>query len=345
MAKRSKSKRQSNGTIRKADLAQILRAIETMKDGDTPGPLAAAAALRASERARNQALRRKVGALLVNKAEIGNAEALIAQYNKESAALRRKETAAARKLFLSSSKRLRAHTVSPLEAATSAHFTEFGGRSATVLLQPIATVARPTGMLWDTQALGATGLAKIYFSDDRQGSDTLTLEFWYTWVNAAADQVRVDVNCPVAFSGECSTHADIGLFFGGESGMQIDVMLDTYEWWKAGHPKAFPTYTSDTRQMLLNERTEAGGVWGDNAQEIYQIGQYQRLRYGTLVVPPGGRVMTRVTVQLYYDISGRGGFLGGGYVSFDFASKPTYAIIPTMMLQVTSLIPPLDPNP
>jgi hypothetical protein len=343
MAKRRKSQAHSSGTIRNTDLAKILRAIKAMKDRDTPGPLAATAALRIKERARNRALRRKVGALLVNKAEIGKAEALIAQYNKDSAALFRKQAVAARKSFLSSRKRPRARIVSPLEAANSAQLTGFGDR-AIVLLQPIATVARPTGMLWDTQALGTTGLAKIYFSDDQQGSHTPTLEFWYTWGKSSTDEVRVNVNCPVQFSGECSTYADIGLFFGGESGIEIDVLLDIYEWWKTGHPQANSS-TFDTRQMLLNERASTGGVWGDNVQKTYPVGEYKRLRYNSLAVPPGGRVMTRLKVQFYYDISGSGGWLGGGLIAFDFASKPTYAIIPTMMLEVISLKPPLDPNP
>ena len=255
-------------------------------------------------------------------AELRKAEQLIAQHNKESAALFRKEPAAARKSFLSSRKGPRARIVSPLEAATSAQLTGLGYRSVYVRLQPIAIVARPTGMLWDTQALGTTGLAKIYFSDDRPGTDTLNLEFWYTWVNLATDEVRVNVSCPVAFSGVCRTHADIGLFSGGESGIQIDVLLDVYEWWKAGHPQARNSVTCDTRQMVLNMRASAGGVWGDNVQ-----------------------VMTRVKVKPFYDISGTGGWLGGGYISIDFASEPTYAIIPTMTLEVINVIPPLDPNP
>lgn len=343
MAKRRTS--QAPGTIRKTDLAEILRAIKAMKDGDTIGPLGASAALAARDRTRNRALRRKVGALLVNKAEIGAAEALIAQYNKESAERFRKGTVAARKSFVSARKKPRARVPSPLEAATSAQLTELGDRSATVQLQPIATVARPSGMLWDTQALGATGLAKTYFSDDQQGSQTIILEFWYTWVNSTTEEVRVNVNCPVGFSGVCYAHADIGLFFGGESGFEIDVLLDVYEWWKVGHPEAQHSSVFDTRQMLINERAAAGGVWGDNVAESYPVGEYKRLRYDGLAVPPGGRVVTRVKVQFYYDISGSGGFLGGGYIAFDFASKPTYAIIPTMMLEVKKLLPPLDPNP
>jgi hypothetical protein len=349
MAKRRTSQAPPPGTIRKTDLAKILREIQVISDADTPAPLAAAGAPRPGERARNRALRRKVGGLLVKKAEIKKAEALIAQYNKDSAARFRKETVAARTSFLSSRKKSRARVTSPLDAATSGQFTEFGTQSAQLLLKPIAVVTRPTGMLWDTQALGSTGLAKIFFSDDQQSSDTLTLEFWYFWTNATTSEVRVNVRCPLLFNGQCATHADIGLFFGGQSLIDINAELEIYEWWKVGHPSVTGGRTFDTYQHLLNEYTGAGGVWGDNAAETYRVQEYKQLLYGrlprgTLAVPVGGGVMMRVKVHFFYSISGSGGFLGGGFISFDFASQPSWAIVPTMMLNVFTTVP-LDPNP
>jgi hypothetical protein len=340
MAKRRKSRAPARGKIRKLDLAKIVRAVEAMNEL-MPDSEADRFAMRAKLAVPRQRLVRKLTPLVTG-IDAKKAAPLIAQFNRERAALLAKREPAARRAFKASNRRPRNRLISAQDAATTSERSAiFTGSHAVYRLPPFDISSTPSAPLWGFGTAPGGSYAKVYdrATDEETFSGKIDVGFYYIWTNPTPYTATVNASCAALFRGIVHSTADKAIIYGGVSELFCLVELQAYEYWKPGHPRATdPNYyrTERTRQQVFFQRSTGGSLFGDDDADTAPVSAVHPLYYNGLVVPTSGALIVVVVAKIGYWIH------SPGSVEIDLASRPEYGFrVPYLQVAVQN---PLFPS-